>query len=241
VSPTKRWIVVLGWGGEVLGAERGAPPEWVGAPLADRPDAPASLQDAARSVTAAARRGELLPRTEVQVPELGAVVELCAIPAVGLRRTETEIRPLFAHALAALERQAHALDVALSIAVDPGVPETVVLDPEKIGWVVSALVGNAMRYVRRGTRHMPGGTIAVAAILDAEKGEILLIVEDDGPGIPGPVVERLFRRDGARLPAGLGLVLVRDIVEAQGGSVEVTSSTDDVDHGTTVTVRLPVA
>jgi signal transduction histidine kinase len=240
MSPTKRWIIVLGCGGEVLGTE-GAPPKWVGAPLADRPDVPASLKDAARSVAAAARHGGALARAAVEVPELDAAVELCAIPAVGLRRAEAEIRPLLAHALAALEKQAHALDVALSIAVDPGVPEAVVLDPEKIAWVVSALAGNSMRYVRRGTRHMPGGTITVAAAVDAERGELLLVVEDDGPGIPRAVAERLFHRSpGAPLAAGMGLVLVRDIVGAHGGSVEVASSTDEADHGTTVTVRLPV-
>jgi signal transduction histidine kinase len=237
VSSTTRWVVVLGCGGEVLAVEQGAPPSWIGVPLEGRADVPASLKDAARSVVAAARHGGSLARAELEVPELGAAVELCAIPAFGLHRQETKVRPLLSLALAALERQAHALDVALTIDVDPGVPDAVALDPEKISWVVSALAGNSMRYVRRGTRHMPGGTIAVSAGLDEKRGEIVLVVEDDGPGIPAAVAERLFRRAPG---AGPALGLVRDIVGAHGGSVEIATSTDEADHGTTVTVRLPV-
>ena len=241
MSPTRSWIVALGCGGEVLGVEQGAPRAWIGATLADRADAPAALRDAARAVALAARRGGSLARARVDVPELDATVELCAVPAVGLHRTATDLRALLHHALAALERQAHALDVGLSVTVEADVPEALVLDPEKIGWAVSALAGNAMRYVRRGTRHQPGGSIAVMAGRDAERDEVILVVEDDGPGIPGPVLERMFLRGpGVPLATGPALTVVRDIVAAHGGSMELASSTDEVEHGTTVTVRLPV-
>ena len=240
MSPTKSWVVVLGCGGEVLGVE-GAPAEWMGAALPDRAGVPAALRDAARALCLAARRGGALARARVEVPELDAAVELSAVPAVGLHRTATDLRALVGYAVTALDRQARALDIGLSVTIDPEVPATLVLDPEKIAWAVSALAGNAMRYVRRGTRHMPGGSIAVTAARDAERGEILLVVEDDGPGIPAHVVERLFQRaPGAPHATGLALTVVRDIVTAHGGSMELASSTDEDDHGTTVTVRLPV-
>jgi signal transduction histidine kinase len=221
--------------------EQGAPPEWLGATLPDLAAAPAALRDAARAVAARARHGETLARARVEVPELDAVIELSAVPAVGLHRTATNVRALLDHAVATLDKQARALDVGLSVTVHPDVPVTISIDPEKVAWAVSALAGNAMRYVRRGTRHMPGGSIAVTAGRDAERGELLLLVEDDGPGIPGAVVERMFRRvDGAPHATGLALTVVRDIVVAHGGSMELASSTDEDDHGTTVTLRLPL-
>jgi two-component system OmpR family sensor kinase len=221
--------------------EQGAPPEWLGATLPDLAAVPAALRDAARAVAAQARRGEALAHARVEVPELDAVIELSAIPAVGLHRTATDVRALLDHAVATLDRQARALDVGLSVTVHPDVPATISIDPEKVAWAVSALAGNAMRYVRRGTRHMPGGTIAVTAGRDAARGELILVVEDDGPGIPASVLERMFRRaDGAPHATGLALTVVRDIVGAHGGSMALASSTDEDDHGTTVTVRLPL-
>jgi signal transduction histidine kinase len=241
VTPTKRWVVALGLGGEVIGASQGAPPAWAGAVLHEGEGVPAALRDAARAVVAAARRGDAPARESVDVPELDAAVELVALPAIGLRRTATDVRALLRHALEALGRQARALDVGLTVTADPDVPAAVVVDPEKIAWAVSALAGNAMRYVRRGTRHLPGGTITVTASLDAERGDLLLAVEDDGPGIPPEAVERMFQRaPGAPHAPGLALSVARDIVASHGGSLELTSSTDELDHGTTVTVRLPI-
>ena len=221
--------------------EQGAPPGWLGTTLADRADVPAALREAARALAERARRGGTLARAEVEAPDLDAAITLCAVPAVGLRRTATDVRALLGYAVTALDRQARALDIGLSVTIDPDVPATLVLDPEKIAWAISALAGNAMRYVRRGTRHMPGGSIAVTAARDAERGEILLVVEDDGPGIPAQVVERMFQRaPGAPHATGLALTVVRDIVMAHGGSMELASSTDEADQGTRVTVRIPI-
>jgi signal transduction histidine kinase len=243
VSPTNSWVVAVDVGGEVLGVERGAPAAWVGSILHERADVPGSVREAARSVVAAALHGNgQLATSRVDAEELGAALTIVAVPAVALGRTTVEVRSLLAHAMAALDRQARALDVTLGVVVDDAVPASVHLDPEKIGWCVSALAGNAMRYVRRGTRHMPGGSVSVRAAWDAEKGQLVLLVEDDGPGIPAATLERLFKRaPGASHATGLALTVVRDIVAAHGGTLDVATSTDDADHGTTVTVRLPAA
>ncbi len=196
--------------------------------------------DAARAVVATARGGGTLARSVVLVAELDATVELIAVPAVGLHRTATDVRALLRTSLAALERQARALDVELGVKVDADVPEELTLDPEKIAWAVSALVGNSMRYVRRGTRQMPGGSIGVKVSVDGEA--LVVVVEDDGPGIPAEVQAMLFQRaPGAPHATGLALTVVRDIVTAHGGSLELASATDLIEHGTTVTVRVPIA
>jgi signal transduction histidine kinase len=252
VNETKSWGVALGTDGEVLGVEQGAPVAWVGARLAERAGVPAPLREAARAVVTAALRGEgAIARARVDVPELDATVELCAAPAISLRRTTTDVRALLRHAVAALERQARALDVGLGVTAAEDVPVAIFVDPEKIAWAISALVGNSMRYVRRGTRQMPGGSIAVTARRERAADAVVIVVEDDGPGIPPEVEARLFHRalahdqgsapkpPSALFATGVALTVVRDIVAAHGGSLSLASRTGPLDHGTTVTVTLP--
>ena len=173
------------------------------------------------------------------VPDAPLVPRL-AIGAIPLRRRPTDLRALLSSALEVLAAQATELDVALGVRCDDGFADAVWVDPEKIAWAVATLVGNALRYVRRGTRLRPGGTITVTMSGDADAGGAAIIVQDDGPGIPRDKVEWLFRQsDGAQHAVGLGLMLVHDVVIAHGGRIEVKTSTDAFEHGTTITLRLP--
>ena len=63
-------------------------------------------------------------------------------------------------------QRARAADVALRVRVEDDVPATVSIDRAKIAWEVTALVGNALRYVRHGSQTMTGGTIDVHAAYD---------------------------------------------------------------------------
>jgi signal transduction histidine kinase len=88
------------------------------------------------------------------------------------------------------------------------------------------------------------GAIRVHAAASA--GEILLRVDDDGPGLrpedAAQAFERFWRADESRVRAtggsGLGLAIVESIVAAHGGTIGMTSS---VDAGTSITIRLPQA
>jgi signal transduction histidine kinase len=140
-----------------------------------------------------------------------------------------------------LEREARGLDVTLTIDA-PADLARVWVDPEKTAWVIATLVGNALRYVRRGSRRLPGGQITVRIGRGDPADTVTVSVEDDGPGIPADKLPHLFeRRAGSQHAAGLGLMLVKDIVEAHGGKVSVESSTDHVTHGTRVRATLPKA
>lgn len=114
------------------------------------------------------------------------------------------------------------------------VPE-ILGDPVKLSWVLSNLIGNALRYTPAGGR--------IEVIAHRVNGAVRLEVEDSGPGIPSELRAHIFERfaqygDGAdRGSAGLGLAIVKDIVEAHGGRIFLQSA---VDHGSHFTVELPV-
>jgi K+-sensing histidine kinase KdpD len=93
----------------------------------------------------------------------------------------------------------------------------VTADPVLLERAFLALIGNA-------AKHTPAGThVAVSAKADAEKVEVS--VEDDGPGLPQGREEEVFEsfargeKQSSKKTAGLGLAIVRTIVEAHGGTV----------------------
>jgi signal transduction histidine kinase/ActR/RegA family two-component response regulator len=111
------------------------------------------------------------------------------------------------------------------------------VDETRLEQVVTNLVGNAVRFTPA------GGTIDVS--LRATAGEAVLRVRDCGVGIAPEMLPRVFdvfvqgarRPDGGPGGLGLGLTLVRRIVELHGGSVMAAS--EGPGHGSTFTVRLP--
>ena len=123
----------------------------------------------------------------------------------------------------------------LRVDVPPGLWLDV--DETRICQVLSNLLTNAAKY----TPH--GGAITVAAARDA--GELVITVRDTGVGIPPELLPNLFdlfvqgRRtiDRAEGGLGLGLAIVRSLVELHGGSVRVSS--DGPQTGSEFEVRLP--
>jgi two-component system OmpR family sensor kinase len=96
-------------------------------------------------------------------------------------------------------------------------------------------------------RHTPAGTeIRVSTRVERDE-QALLVVEDDGPGVPEHLRETLFERfvrgAGDRGGSfGLGLAIVRAVAETHGGSVlvEPTGERDGVSYGARFVVRLPI-
>jgi signal transduction histidine kinase len=162
--------------------------------------------------------------------------------AIPLRRTPTDLHSLLLSTMEVLGRQAREIDVDLRIEAAGDVPRDALIDGEKIAWAVTTLVGNGLRYVRHGTRRMPGGSIVVRLRLDATGDALLVSVEDDGPGIAPEKLPLLFERERGRAhSAGLALLLIRDVVEAHGGTIDVKSSAASADHGTAIVIRLPLS
>jgi signal transduction histidine kinase/ActR/RegA family two-component response regulator len=134
-------------------------------------------------------------------------------PALGLRRFELDIA-----------REAESLWVSA--------------DEVRLGQVLSNLLGNAIKFTG------PQGCITLRVRHAGAAAEIA--VSDDGVGMPPDVLEHVFDlfyqapqdADRSRGGLGLGLAIVRSLVEMHGGSVEALS--DGQDQGSTVVVRLPL-
>jgi len=105
-------------------------------------------------------------------------------------------------------------------------------DRGRVEQAISNLISNALTH----------GTGAVNLVVEGRRGEVAISVHNEGAPIPEDQLPHLFdpfsRGETSRLGLGLGLFIVREILRAHGGTVEVTTS---VDHGTTFTTRWPRA
>ena len=110
-------------------------------------------------------------------------------------------------------------------------------DETRLEQIISNLVDNAAKYGR------PGGLLRIR--LREHQGMAELEFADDGPGLSAALLQRLFqpfsqgerRMDRAQGGLGLGLHVVKRLVELHGGSVQAHS--EGADRGATFTVRLP--
>jgi K+-sensing histidine kinase KdpD len=158
-----------------------------------------------------------------QLPHLSAV-PLDDILRAGLVRAETVTRD-------------HRVVVSAEEALPP-----LAVDPPSIAEVVYILLDNASKYAAAGS------TITIRARRDGER-HACLSVEDEGPGIPEALRERVFEKfyrvpareshDPRRRGIGLGLSIARRLVEAQAGRIWIASP--DSGRGTLVAMTLPVA
>lgn len=126
-------------------------------------------------------------------------------------------------------QQAHSLSVqgaSRRLAVDVNVPENLPAlfgDKDLLGVAVNNLISNAIKYT------LEGGSVLIGA--EESQGGLLLVVEDTGIGIPeevrSRVFERFYRSDQEEVQrqtgSGLGLFLVKEIVEIHGGKMSLHS------------------
>jgi two-component system osmolarity sensor histidine kinase EnvZ len=146
----------------------------------------------------------------------------------GETAVETDIRGLLEELKSDAERQGHQTE--LTVVGDP----LVVVRPDAFRRLMTNLVSNAARY---------GDRIAIRATHDARY--LIVMIDDDGPGIPADqredVFRPFFRLDEARNVdsggTGLGLAIARDIARAHGGDIMLA---DSPLGGLRATVRLPV-
>lgn len=151
--------------------------------------------------------------------------------------TPTPVAPrtVVTAAVAAAQDRFDGKGVSLHWRADEGLPN-LWADPHRLAQVLGNLLDNALR-------HTPAGGRVTVDAATPHPGAVTLTVTDDGEGIPAEhlphVFERFYRTDAARDRdhggSGIGLAIVKALVEAHGGGIGVASSK----AGTTVTITLP--
>lgn len=141
------------------------------------------------------------------------------------------------------QRRARGIEreVGLSLDVSPtAAAATIMGEDMRLERVFENLIDNALSF------SPDGGAIHIGADADAE--DLVIRVEDEGPGVPESAREAVFRRFHSVRPSteafgrhsGLGLAIARTIVDGHGGSIMVESRDGD-SPGACFTVRLPLA
>ena len=154
-----------------------------------------------------------------------------------LHLAPVDLEPTVEDVIQILVERAARTDVRLTADVDPATPP-VLADGDRLRQVPINLIDNAIKFTQA------GGRVAVRAAPGPRPGLVEIAVQDSGIGIPAQdlprLTERFFRVDKARSRAlggtGLGLAIVKHLIQAHGGTLDITST---VGHGTTVLVGLP--
>ncbi|HMM74837.1 MAG TPA: ATP-binding protein [Gammaproteobacteria bacterium] len=156
---------------------------------------------------------------------------------IELRRETIELAAVIHRAVEAVqplcERIAHELTVTL-----PPQPIHLHADPVRLAQVVGNLLNNACKFSEK------GGRIRLSAERDGK--QVLIRVQDSGIGIAGPQLARIFEMftqietslERSRDGLGLGLTLVKRLVELHDGTVEARSA--GLGRGSEFLVRLPM-
>jgi PAS domain S-box-containing protein len=153
-----------------------------------------------------------------------------------LNLEELNLAAVVTAAVDVLRPEAAGKNIVIDIAV-PAIP--LVGDASRLQQVFWNLLSNAVKFTAR------GGRIAIRSV--REETQVHVLVSDNGDGIGAKVLPYIFDRfsqaDGAkrRSPTGLGLglALVREMVQAHGGTVVAESPGEG--HGSTITVTLPLS
>jgi NtrC-family two-component system sensor histidine kinase KinB len=182
---------------------------------------------------------DLLCAAHEEVLRMKALVnDLLDLSKIEAGRIEMEydhvgVATLFEHVRTVFKGQLAMQEVELVSEV-PGDLPRVRADANKITWVLTNLVSNALRYVGK------GGRIALRA--QSVGPNVHLSVQDNGPGIPQAYQSKIFQKfvqvKGQEAGGtGLGLAICKEIVRAHAGAIWVDSSPDT---GSTFTFTLPI-
>ena len=178
---------------------------------------------------------DIMSSSKTLLAIINDILDLATIDAgaMQLKPTPVGVRALIDAAILGIRERAVRNRLTIEIAVADEVNEFVA-DEARMRQVLYNLLSNAVGFSK------VNGTVRLACW--SENGTIIFRVEDDGVGIPKDRIGRIFDRfesqshGSDRRGAGLGLSIVKSLVELHGGTIEVFS---EENRGTRVTVRLP--
>lgn len=174
-------------------------------------------------------------RTQMLTRLVNDIVTVLEAERCELTREPMDLASLVRMGLAEFQSDAEKAGLVLRCEIMPGLPP-VSGDPVALRRVLDNLIGNALKFTPA------GGRVTVRLLGDPEA--LKLEVADTGIGIPAEhqahIFERFYQVDGSATRRyggmGLGLALVKELVEAHGGHVTVES---EVGRGSTFCVTLP--
>jgi signal transduction histidine kinase len=150
---------------------------------------------------------------------------------------DVDVADVVHEAMATVQPAADAKSVRLDVVVDPDAG-TIAADPDRLQQIIWNLLSNAIKFTPAGGR--------VVLSLQRQHGAIAIAVRDSGAGIPSEFIPYVFDRfrqaeSGAQRRhggLGLGLAIVRHLVELHGGTVTAESAGEG--QGATFRVTLPI-
>ena len=172
----------------------------------------------------------------------GRISDLVDFAKMSSGRLETRIRgfqldKLVDTALRDVEEALAARNLDVHWEAGPELGQRIYSDPARLRQVIDNLLTNAIKYTER-------GGVSINAELMQEKGLLRLEISDTGVGIDPDEISRLFepfyrspQTAGMAEGSGLGLAVVRSLVDLMGGSIRVDSR---VGQGTSVIVEVPI-
>ncbi len=194
--------------------------------LGINPDPP-TIAEAARSIaTSAAVQArlvnDLLDVSRIMVNKFELAIE------------ELDLSLVADEAVSAIRPVAIAKGTSLTLNVDHSI--VMAGDRIRMRQVLDNLLSNAIKFTAA------GGAVSTFITLDGD--EAVVVMRDDGEGIPADFLPRVFNRHAQATPnhfggLGVGLAIVKHIVELHGGSV--TAESPGEHQGSTFTVRIPGA
>lgn len=189
----------------------------------------------------ASRQREILDTIHHDVTRLNAIAadlldaSRTSSARIGVERRAILLEKTVRESCRPLAIQAREKKITFEIVADER-PIPIWGDPIKLPWVITNLVGNALRYTPE------GGTIRLE--IRREGNVARTLVSDNGPGIAPDILPRIFEPfaqfpdDAAHVgSAGLGLYIAKEIVEAHNGRIFARS---ELGRGTTFTVDIPM-
>lgn len=172
---------------------------------------------------------------------LGDILDISRIEAgrLSVTREPVRLRELFRSIRELLLPTAEKKGVGLELHIHPETPDLVMGDPVRLQQVLFNLTGNAVKFSNSGTVRLEVSPLETTE----QRTRLLFVISDSGIGIPEQALETLFQpftqveRDFNRRfeGAGLGLSIVKRLLDLMGGHVAVDS---EPDRGTDVYVSL---
>jgi len=182
-----------------------------------------------------------MSETERMIRLVNDLLQLSRFDSQGirLRLREIDLNDVLRYAVDRFSMMSEQQGVEMSLRIAEPLP-VVQADQDAINQVLDNLLSNAIKYTPQ------GGKVSVDARADVRQQRVWVTISDTGIGIPSRDLKRIFERfyrvDKARSRekggTGLGLAIARELVQAHGAEIEISSEWNE---GTVVTFWLPFA